>query len=415
LTHQFNKELEFKGGLDLNHYKGTHFSTLHNLLGADGYLSFSDINRPDGFVVDKWFPSGFCPAFDTVDKTNHFYETGIQSGGINLQINYQNERLYSFIEASADVQRYERTDHFFYLDSDPAQKVSLLSNPGFTIQTGIRLHFAKYHFVHLRGGISSDQPYFQAYFPTKTNWENKQATNEKLLNAEFGYTIYSRRLKFEALAYYSQITNRSIVRRTNLNLGDVLGLINGVNETHQGIELKTSYKFTRNFQLNVNGSLGDWKYTNDPTAQLYDKNNQLKAENELWLKDLRIANAPQLKLFAEAEYRWANNFYVRLNYSRSEQMFAPFGVYDFKNLASRTDFKQWELPAVDLLGLSGNYLLSVRKSLAINLIFGAQNLLDTEYIEQTSTNMDEENVQYTRNQVFYGTGRTWFVGMKIQF
>jgi outer membrane receptor protein involved in Fe transport len=68
-----------------------------------------------------------------------------------------------------------------------------------------------------------------------------------------------------------------------------------------------------------------------------------------------------------------------------------------------------------LIGFSGNYLLKFRKLPTLNLIFGGQNLLDTEYIEQSSTNIPEGNPGYTSNQVFYGTGRTWFVGMKVQF
>jgi outer membrane receptor protein involved in Fe transport len=49
------------------------------------------------------------------------------------------------------------------------------------------------------------------------------------------------------------------------------------------------------------------------------------------------------------------------------------------------------------------------------LIFGGQNLLDTEYIEQSSSNIPEGNPKYTSNQVYYGMGRTWFVGLKVQF
>ena len=167
--------------------------------------------------------------------------------------------------------------------------------------------------------------------------------------------------------------------------------------------------------MNVNGSLGDWKYTKDAQAVIYDKNNEITGKNELWLKNLRMANAPQLSLFAEAEYRWAHNFYIRLNYYRAEQIYSPFGLYDFKNLSTRSDFKQAKIPKYDLIGFSGNYLLKIRKFPELNLIFGGQNLLDTEYIEQSSTNIPEGSSGYTSNQVYYGMGRTWFVGLKVQF
>ena len=128
-----------------------------------------------------------------------------------------------------------------------------------------------------------------------------------------------------------------------------------------------------------------------------------------------MANAPQLSLSAEAEYRWMHNFYIRLNYYRAERIYTPFGLYDFKDLAARSDYKQAQIPKYDLIGFSGNYLLQLKKSLTLNLIFGGQNLLDTEYIEQSSTNIPEGSSGYTSNQVYYGMGRTWFVGMKVQF
>ncbi|HNX57294.1 MAG TPA: TonB-dependent receptor, partial [Prolixibacteraceae bacterium] len=129
----------------------------------------------------------------------------------------------------------------------------------------------------------------------------------------------------------------------------------------------------------------------------------------------KIANAPQFTLFAEAEYRWAHNFYIRLNYYRADQIYMPVGLYDFKGLANPADYKQAELPKYDLIGTSANYLLKFRKLPAINLILGAQNILDTEYIQYSYTNFPEGNAKYTSNQVYYGMGRTWFAGVKIQF
>jgi outer membrane receptor protein involved in Fe transport len=57
----------------------------------------------------------------------------------------------------------------------------------------------------------------------------------------------------------------------------------------------------------------------------------------------------------------------------------------------------------------------LKKSLRINLIFGGQNLLDTEYIEKSYTNIPEGDAKYTSNMVQYGMGRTWFAGMKVIF
>jgi outer membrane receptor protein involved in Fe transport len=201
----------------------------------------------------------------------------------------------------------------------------------------------------------------------------------------------------------------------NLNDGDAFGLISGANEKHRGVELKTSYKLTKNFQLNVNGSLSDWKYTTDATATTYGSTNEPNKKTELWLKGLRIANAPQLSVFAEAEYRWAHNFYIRANYYRAQQSYMPFGLYDFSQLTDRTEYKQAQLPKYDLIGASANYLVKFRKLMELNLILGVQNILDTEYIERSFGSAAEGTADYTGNRVYYGPGRTWFAGLRMLF
>jgi iron complex outermembrane recepter protein len=415
ITRNINKQTDFSGSLNVEDYRANHFGSVNNLLGADGYTSFSDVNRPEGFPIENLFQTTFLTKYNSPDEAGYYYKSEIQTGGLSLRLNHQTERFYWYVAGSASMQNILRTDYFNYLTTDPERQTESTLLPGGHAQTGINFKFWKYHSIHLNLNYGSYQPLFTTLFPSGNNWKNREATNEQVFDTEFGYTIFSRKLKIEALAYRSQVSNRSMIRYANLNADDAFGVINGLAEVHRGVEMKASYKITRNFQMNVNGSLGDWKYTKDAQAIIYDKNEEITSKNELWLKNLRIANAPQLSLFAEAEYRWAHNFYVRLNYYRAEQIYTPFGLYDFKNLADRSDFKQAKIPKYDLIGFSGNYLLKIRKFPELNLIFGGQNLLDTEYIEQSSTNIPEGDPKYTSNRVYYGTGRTWFVGMKMQF
>ena len=414
ITRNINKQTDFSGSINFEDYRANHFGSVNSLLGADGYTSYSDINRPEGFPVENLFQSKFLIDYNSPDKTG-YYKSEIQTGGLSLRLNYQTSRFYWDLAGSASMQNIIRTDYFNYLTTDPNKKAESTLLPGGHAQTGIKYKFWKYHSIHLNLNYGSYQPLFTTFFPSGNNWKNQEATNEQVFDAELGYNIFSRKLKVEALAYRSQVSNRSMVRYANLNTNDAFGVVNGLTEVHQGVELKASYKITRNFQMNVNGSLGDWKYAKDAQANMYSENKEITSKNELWLKNLRIANAPQLSLFAEAEYRWAHNFYMRLNYYRAEQIYTPFGLYDFKDLTSRSDFKQAKIPKYDLIGFSGNYLLKIRKFPELNLIFGGQNLLDTEYIEQSSTNIPEGDPKYTSNQVYYGAGRTWFVGLKVQF
>lgn len=415
LTHRYSKKLSLSSSINLEHYRGNHFGAVHDLLGASRYTSLSDVNRPDGYPAEKLFETGFFPSFNSADQTAYSYLSSIQSGEFSMRLNYQQSGFYWYLEGTASLQNLRRTDRFNYLATAPDRRTKSELLPGGHAQSGIRINFLNYHSVHLRSSYGSYQPLFTTVFPSENNWKNQGAANEQIWDAELGYTIFSRRLKVEALVYRSQITNRKMARYSNLNSGDMFGLVNELAELHQGIELKSSYKINNNLQVNLNGALGDWKYTKDAKAQIYNPDNQQTATNELLLKEVAVSGAPQLHFFAEADYRWLHNFYVRLNYSRSDRIYAPFGLYDFKNLADRNDFKHWKLPAWQLLGASGNYLVKIGKSQTLNLIFGVNNILNTEYIEQAFTNIPEGNAGYTGNQVYYGTGRTWFAGIKCQF
>lgn len=415
VSRNISKEMLFSATLNLESYRAQHFGSQIKLAEEDNYNCTSDLNRPEGYTVEKLFQSGLFPSFNSADKVIYFNEANIHTGGIALHVDYQTKQIYTYLEGSASLQGSQRTDHFSYLKTNPQKRTDLEFIPGAHVQTGLKVNYWKYHSVYFRATYGTYQPLFATLFPARTNWKNTLAENEQNLGAEFGYTIFSRMLKIEALAYYSQTNNRSLIRRYQLINNDAFGLINGMNEIHQGIELKSSYKFSRNFQFYLNGSYGEWIYAKDAIIQLYDSENQETRSIKVWTKDLRIANTPQMSLFAEAEYRWANNFYVRLNYSLADQIYAPFNIYDSITLNDRKESKQWQLPSYQLLGASGNYLVKVSKALSLNFILGANNILDSEYIQQSYSNIPENDPSYTSNRVYYGTGRTWFAGVKIQF
>lgn len=415
ISRDINKKFTFHAAVNFEEYFANHFGAVNNLIGADGFTSFANLNQPEGLNVASFFVPKFYTDFKSSDKVDYYYKSEIQTGGISARLNYQTNRIFWHLAGSASMQNFIRTDYFNYLTTDPEKQAKIEFQPGGNIQIGLRFKYWKYHSMHLNFSYESYQPLFTSLFPTNNNWQNPGLKNEQNLSSEFGYTIFSRRLKVEAVGYWSQLKNRSLARYSNLYAGDSFGMVNGIQEIHRGVELKTSYKLTKNFQFNINGSLGDWTYSKDAQSTAYDSNKAITSQNELWLKDLKIANAPQFSLFAEAEYRWAHNFYIRLNYYRADRIFMPFGLYDFKDLLKRSDYQQAQLPKYDLIGASGNYLLKFRKLPAINLIFGVQNILDTEYIEYSSTNFPEGDKRYTANQVYYGMGRTWFAGMKIQF
>ena len=52
LTSDLSDNLTLVAGLDARYYKGEHFRRLENLLGADGFVSRSDDNRPYNIITE---------------------------------------------------------------------------------------------------------------------------------------------------------------------------------------------------------------------------------------------------------------------------------------------------------------------------------------------------------------------------
>lgn len=415
VTHNFSKQLNLSSSIEFQHYQAKHFGAVKNLMNATGYTDFANVNQTDSSGVQNLYQPGYFSPVGSGDKTDFFYESRIRSGGFSFRLNYSPSRYSWFVAGSASVQEMTRKDFFNYPESNPEQTATPDLRFGGHAQTGIRVPLWEYHSVFAQTSYGSYQPLFATLFPAGNNWQNTGAKKTQVFEAESGYRIFSRKLKVEATAYWSLLSNQPMVRYFRLNPGDAFGLVNNLQELHRGVELKSSYKLGRNLQLYFNGSLADWHYTTDATATLFDSNNQQTATNDLWTKNVKVANAPQFTLFGEVEYRWAHNFYMRLNYTHADELYAPFGLYDFNGLAKRSDFKLWKLPSYELLGFSANYLLKINKKLSANFILGGHNLLDNEYIEQTYTNRNEENPKYTGNLVNYGMGRTWFAGVNLMF
>jgi len=229
LNHVFSKELDLSTSFSLEQYQASHFGAVNNLLGAEGYSDFSDVNNPTGTPIEKLFNPGFLSSYISDNKTVYFYESGIQTGGYSIRINYHPTRFYWYFEGSASIQNLSRTDHFNYLNTDAGKKSEFNILPGGRAQTGININLWKYHSVHFRTSYGSYQPLFNVLFPSGINWKNEQAKNEQVFDAEVGYTVFSRRLKIEALAYRTDVSNRSMVSYSNLNSRDSFGLINELN------------------------------------------------------------------------------------------------------------------------------------------------------------------------------------------
>ncbi len=81
-------------------------------------------------------------------------------------------------------------------------------------------------------------------------------------------------------------------------------------------------------------SVGDWRYTKDFTAELFDDNQQSIGTGTLYLKDAKVGDAAQFVSYLEADYKLGSKFSVDLGY-RFPNKFRIDMSYDDKRVATR--------------------------------------------------------------------------------
>ena len=234
-----------------------------------------------------------------------------------------------------------------------------------------------------------------------------------------GYGFNGKDLSFNVNAYSTSWGNRFVTRSLSNQQGvDGSAQFKNIDVQHNGIELETSYNPTDRLKLKGMLSIGDWRYTKDFSAELFDDNQQSIGTGTLYLKDAKVGDAAQFTSNIEADYRFGDKLSVDLGYRFVDGLYADYSITDseFTNPDNQGALK---LPSYGLADLGATYrfdLFGNSSTFRVNV----NNLFDTYYIAESNTNIHADassqtwNGVDTRNSVWFGFGRTFNASLKIQ-
>jgi len=163
-------------------------------------------------------------------------------------------------------------------------------------------------------------------------------------------------------------------------------------------------------------SIGDWRYTKDFEATLFDDNNQQIGTGTLYLKGAKVGDAAQTTALLGLDQRLGDNIRVDLDYRFVDNLFADYSITD-SAFTSPNNPGALELPSFGLVDLGATFYAKNGWSLRANV----NNLLDTTYIAESNSNIHTTAGSQTwngidvRNSVWFGFGRTWNVSLKYKF
>ena len=399
-TTEITEDINLLAGVDLRYYKGKHFQEVKDLLGGSYWLDEgSDENNPANVAR-------------VGDKINYYNDGLVHWEGGFLQAEYSKNDLSAFISGAISNTSYKRVDYFNYLDSDPQQETDWVSFVAPSIKGGANYNLDDNHNVFANIGFFERAPFFGTVFQNYQNIVNDDAKNQKIFSYELGYGFRSEKLRANVNLYRTQwndkpFTQRFFDRDTQENY---FANILGVNALHQGIEIDFSYKPFEELTINGMASIGDWKWDSNVTdVRIFDdEQNPVGDPIDLYLDEIPVGGAAQNTFALGANYQVIESTNVRVNWTYADNLYSQF---DPLGVSSENDYMPWELPAYGLVDLGLTHRMDIG-GLTATLNGNVNNLLDTEYVS-FAFDGDESNAQ--TSDVWYGFGRTYTVGLKVNF
>lgn len=398
LKTDLNEDFTLLAGVDLRNYKGIHFTEVTDLLGGAYFSDNSNVNNPNyqAKVGDKiWY--------DNDGKVNWL-------GGFS-QLEYAKDQLSAFLSMSLSNTGYQRVDRFKYLDSDPLQTSETYNFLGYGIKGGANYNLTDNHGVFFNLGYFEKAPYFNSVFANRNNTDvNGDAENQKITSYEIGYTFRGEKLTGNINLYRTNWDDRTEIATFDLQDGSrAFANILGVGALHQGIEV--DFRYRANEKLSFTGmlSLGDWTWKNNvENVQIFDEQNQLVNTVNLFIKDLHVGDAAQTTASLGLDYKFTPETRFSLDYNYFGDLYADFNPSK-RNKPNGPE--AWKVPNYNLFDatLSHKFKFGNFETILTGRI---NNLFDVEYISDAR---DGDGSSASNAEVYYGLGRTFSFGAKINF
>lgn len=151
-------------------------------------------------------------------------------------------------------------------------------------------------------------------------------------------------------------------------------------------------------------SLGNWRYTKDFSATLFDDNQQNIGKGILYLKGAKVGDTAQTTAYFTADYKVAKGASIDLDLRLVDGLYADFSIVD-EEFYAPDNREPVKLPSYGLVDLCATYRMN-NWTLRLNV----NNLLDATYIAESNTSIHAEDGDAkwkginTANSVWFGFG-----------
>ena len=409
--------MRYSLGVDVRDYTGYHYRALNDLLGLEGYASTGNeylatqIYGADDLVTAKPFRN--TNIGDDQAKIDYYNIGYVKWFGVNGLVEYAGDKITAVLQAGLSNQQFQREDRFVVFDNPISDKADL---GGGYVKGGVNYNFSDRSNVFVNAGFIDRQPLFDAVFPNYANDINPDLQNERIESFEIGYGYIGSKVKFNINAYSTNWGNRFVSRSLSNQQGvDGFAQFKNIDVTHKGIEGEGTYTSGKT-KIKGMFSIGDWTYTRDFDAELFDENQVSIGTGTLYTKGAKVGDAAQITAVLGLDQGIGSNLKADIEYRFVDGLYADYSITDsaFTNPDNEGALK---LPSYGLVDLGATFFAGNGWSLRANV----NNLLDTVYIAESNSNIHATDDSVTwngvdvQNSVWFGFGRTWNVSLKYKF
>lgn len=407
-------KMRYSIGVDLRNYKGFHYRVLNHLMGFDGYYSTGNKNSAGQIIETLVEASPFNNTGLQGPKIDYYNIGYVGWQGVNGLAEYSGNKLTAVIQAGLSNQSFQREDLF----DQPGLPLSEKKNiGGGYLKGGANLNINQNSNLFFNAGYISRQPQFDAVFPNFANRVNEDLQNEKIQSLELGYGYIGNGFKLNLNVYSTVWGNRFVSRSLSNQQGvDGSAQFRDIDVVHNGIEIEAQYRPSGTTKLRGMLSIGDWTYTKDFEAELFDDNQQLIGTGTLYLEGAKVGDAAQFVAYLGIDQRFGESLNVDLDYRFVDGLYADYSITD-SAFTEANNPGALKLPSYGLVDLGATFTMGMGWSLRANI----NNLLNTTYIAESNSNIHATAGSETwngvdkNNSVWFGFGRTWNLSLRYQF
>ena len=395
LTTDLTDDIQLVGGLDFRYYKGDHFTELTDLLGGNYYIDDSDANNPNHLA-------------QVGDIISYHDEGFVLREGVFAQAEYSKDDLSVFVAGSVSNTGYKRKDYFSYLDSDPERETDYQNFVDFSAKGGANYNIDNNQNVFANIGYLEKAPFDDAVFLNFRNDINPDAENQKVFSAELGYGYRSSLFSANLNVYRTEWNDQTeVISFSNPDGSAGFANILGINSLHQGVELDFTFRPFETLTVTGMVSLQDNTYQDNLVdVPVFDEEQNLVSTVDVYISDLKVGNAAQTTAAIGLDYQVLPRTNVRVDYLFADNF---YGDFDPTSRGDEGSPQAWKAPSY------GTFDVNLRHGFAFGpfdatLTANVYNLFNTEYIADAT---DGGTARLSR--VYYGFGRTFTIGAKINF